>query len=70
MTLYDVFVTGIIATVALGFLMGVSQVILSYLAQRNLNDMHSMGIQAIIGVNEMKVIDRSMEDNKTTVIKQ
>jgi len=70
MTLYDVFELGVIATVALGFLMGIAQVILSYLSQRNLNDMHSLGLQAIIGANEMKIVDKSLEDSKTTVIKQ
>lgn len=70
MDFYSIFELGIIATVALGFLLGVAQVVLSYLAQRNMNDMHSLGIQAIIAVNEMKTVDRSLEDSKTTVIKQ
>ncbi len=37
------------------------QALLSYLSQRNLNDLHSMGIQAIIGVNEMVIVDEAMD---------
>lgn len=37
------------------------QALLSYLAQRNLNDMHTLGIQAIIGTNEMVIIDEAMD---------
>jgi len=66
----DVFTLGIIALVAIGFLGAVIQGVLSYLSHRSLNDMHSLGIQAIIGVNEMDVLDRAIERRKKEESKQ
>jgi len=52
---------GVLAIIGLGLLFGVVQAVLSYLAQRNLNDLHSMGMQAIIAVNELQIVDESLE---------
>jgi len=62
--LIDVFKLGIISLVAVGFMGALLQGILSYMAHRSLNDTHSLGIQAIIGVNEMDTIDRALERRK------
>lgn len=39
-----------------------AQVGLSYLAQRNLNDQLSIGVQAIVGSNNLRVVDAQMDD--------
>jgi hypothetical protein len=39
-----------------------AQVGLSYLAQRNLNDQLSLGIQGIVGTNNLRTIDNQMDD--------
>jgi len=39
-------------------------------AQSNLLNMHSMGLQAIIGANEMVIIDKSLQDNPAAVAPQ
>lgn len=68
--LLSVFELGILAMVAIGFMGAVIQGVLSYLSHRSLNDIHSLGIQAIIGVNEMNALDRVIErresENKKT----
>jgi len=40
----------------------IAQVGLSYLAQRNLNDQLSLGIQGIVGTNNLRTIDDQMDD--------
>jgi len=64
MSVESMITTGVLAIVGIGIIMAVTQGVLSYLAQRNLNDIHSMGMQAIVGSNDMQVVDNSMEDYK------
>jgi len=64
MSVEGIVTTGVLAIVGIGIIMAVTQGVLSYLAQRNLNDIHSMGMQAIVGSNDMQVVDNSMEDYK------
>jgi len=45
-----------------------AQVGLSYLAQRNLNDQLSLGIQGIVGTNNLRTIDNQMDDNVRVVV--
>ena len=44
----------------------IAEIIMNYMGQRAVENHISMGIQAIIGVNNMNTIDRAMErrDNK------
>jgi len=62
--LLNIFELGILALIAIGFAGAILQGVLSYLSHRSLNDIHSLGIQAIIGANEMRIIDRSLEDSR------
>jgi hypothetical protein len=43
-----------------------AQIGLSYLAQRNLNDQLSIGVQAIVGGNNLRVIDTQQDDSPTS----
>jgi len=63
---------GIFGMLGIGFMGAVTVLITHVLAQRsqqhmaevsqtNLNNVHSLGIQAIIGANEMKIVDASLE---------
>jgi len=53
---------GVGAVVVVMILAVLSQVGLSYLAQRNLNDQLSLGIQGIVGSNNLRAIDNQMDD--------
>jgi len=53
---------GVGAVVVVMVLAVLSQVGLSYLAQRNLNDQLSLGIQGIVGSNNLRAIDNQMDD--------
>jgi hypothetical protein len=44
------------------FVAVIAQVGLSYLGQRNLNDLHTQGLQAIIATNDIETVDREMDD--------
>jgi Trp operon repressor len=52
-------VSAVIIIMILGIL---AQIGLSYLAQRNLNDQLSLGVQAITGTNNLRTIDKQMDD--------
>ena len=64
---------GIQAIIVIGIMSVLTMLVLHFLAQRsqqhmaetaqsNLLNMHSMGLQAIIGVNELQIVDRSLQD--------
>jgi len=53
---------GVGALVVVMVLAMLAQVGLSYLAQRNLNDQLSLGIQGIVGSNNLRAIDNQMDD--------
>ncbi len=53
---------GVGAVVVIMILAVLGQMGLSYLAQRNLNDMNSLGIQAVVGTNSIRTIDEQMDD--------
>jgi len=55
---------GLGAVVIIALVAVVTQVGLSYLAQRNLNDQLSLGMQAIVGSNNLEIVDRAQEDTK------
>lgn len=70
----DLMQVGIFGMIGIGFMGAVTTLILHFLGQRsqqhmaetsqtNLNNLHSLGIQAIIGANEMKIVDKSLENN-------
>jgi competence protein ComGC len=72
----DIMNAGIQAIIIVAILAVLMVLILHFLAQRsqqhmaeqgqaNLINMHSMGLQAIIGANEMKIVDDSLQDGKT-----
>jgi hypothetical protein len=41
-----------------------AQVGLSYLGQRNLNDQLSLGMQAVVGANNIRVVDEQQDDGR------
>jgi len=41
----------------------VAQVFLSYLSQRNQNDILAEGMQAVVGTNTINTVDQSMDDS-------
>jgi len=53
---------GVGAVIVIMILAVLAQIGLSYLAQRNLNDQLSLGIQGVVGVNNLQTIDNQMED--------
>ena len=57
-------VISVIAMLILHYLAQRSQQHQAEIAQQNLANIHSMGIQAIIGANEMVIIDESLETRK------
>jgi type II secretory pathway pseudopilin PulG len=57
-------ILSVLATLALHFLAQRSQQHSNETAQSNLYNLHSLGIQAIIGANEMKIVDESLESRK------
>ena len=58
-------VISVIAMLVLHYLAQRSQQHQAEIAQQNLSNIHSMGIQAIIGANEMVIIDESLESRKS-----
>jgi hypothetical protein len=59
----DLAVIGVGAVVVVMVLAILAQIGLSYLGQRNLNDQLSLGMQAIVGSNNLRVVDNQQEDN-------
>jgi hypothetical protein len=53
---------GVGAVVVLMILGILAQIGLSYLGQRNLNDQLSLGMQAIVGSNNIRVVDNQQDD--------
>lgn len=53
---------GVGAVVVVMILATLAQVGLSYIAQRNLNDQLSLGVQGIVGTNNLRTIDQQMDD--------
>jgi len=53
---------GVGALIVVMLLAVLAQVGLSYLAQRNLNDQLSLGMQAIVGTNNLAVVDQQQQD--------
>jgi Tfp pilus assembly protein FimT len=58
-------IMAVLTMLALHFLAQRSQQHMAETAQSNLINMHSMGLQAIIGSNELSVVDRSLQDKTT-----
>jgi hypothetical protein len=58
-------ILSVLATLALHFLAQRSQQHMNETSQSNLYNLHSLGIQAIIGANEMKIVDESLESRKS-----
>jgi len=44
----------------------VTQAILSFLAQRNLNDIHSMGIEAVVAQNQQTNLANELQETNET----
>jgi len=55
-------ILGIGAVITVMILAILSQIGLSYLGQRNLNDQLSLGMQAIVGSNNLRVVDNQQQD--------
>jgi hypothetical protein len=55
-------VIGVGALITVMILSVLAQLGLSYLAQRNVNDQLSLGIQGIVGTNNLRVVDNAQED--------
>lgn len=53
---------GVGAVVIIMILAVLAQIGLSYLAQRNLNDQLSLGMQAVVGSNNIRTIDNQQDD--------
>jgi Tfp pilus assembly protein FimT len=58
-------IMAVLTMLALHFLAQRSQQHMAETAQSNLINMHSMGLQAIIGSNELSVVDQSLQDKTT-----
>jgi len=58
----DLAILGIGAVITVMILAILAQIGLSYLGQRNLNDQLSLGLQAIVGSNNLRVVDNQQED--------
>lgn len=56
---------GLGAVIIIALVAVVAQVGLSYLAQRNLNDQLSLGMQAIVGANNLRIVDDSQEKTES-----
>lgn len=54
-------VMSVLTMLALHFLAQRSTQHMNETSQSNLYNLHSLGIQAIIGANEMKIVDQSLE---------
>jgi hypothetical protein len=61
--LNDLAVIGVGSVVTIMILAILAQIGLSYLGQRNLNDQLSLGMQAIVGSNNLRVVDNQQEDD-------
>jgi len=59
----DLAMVGVGSVVVVMILAILAQIGLSYLGQRNLNDQLSLGMQAIVGSNNLRVVDNQQEDN-------
>jgi len=59
----DLAIIGVGAVVVVMVLAILAQIGLSYLGQRNLNDQLSLGMQAIVGSNNLRVVDNQQEDS-------
>jgi len=59
----DLAMVGVGSVVVVMILAILAQIGLSYLGQRNLNDQLSLGMQAIVGSNNLRVVDNQQEDS-------
>lgn len=57
---------GVGVLIAVSILAITGQLILSYLSQRNLNDIHSLGIQAIIAQNQQTNLANELQQTNQT----
>lgn len=53
---------GVGAVIVLALIGVLTQTALSFLAQRNLNDQLSLGMQAIVGSNNLQIVDEQQDD--------
>jgi hypothetical protein len=53
---------GVGAVIVLALIAVLTQTALSFLAQRNLNDQLSLGMQAIVGSNNLQIVDEQQDD--------
>jgi len=58
----DLAMVGVGSVVVVMILAILAQIGLSYLGQRNLNDQLSLGMQAIVGSNNLRVVDNQQDD--------
>jgi competence protein ComGC len=63
-------ILAVLMVLVLHFLAQRSQQHMAEQGQANLINMHSMGLQAIIGANEMKIVDDSLADHGATATAQ
>ncbi|AFH23052.1 hypothetical protein OSG_eHP42_00035 [environmental Halophage eHP-42] len=63
--LNELAIIGVGAVVSVMILAILAQIGLSYLGQRNLNDQLSLGMQAIVGANNLRVVDNQQDDGMT-----
>jgi hypothetical protein len=63
--LNELAIIGVGAVVSVMILAILAQIGLSYLGQRNLNDQLSLGMQAIVGSNNLRVVDNQQDDGMT-----
>lgn len=57
---------GVGVLIVVAILAVVGQTILSYLAQRSLNDIHSMGIEAVIAQNQQTSLANELQETNDT----
>jgi len=71
----DIMASGVQAIIIIAILGVISTIVMHFLAQRslqhtnettqsNLYNLHALGMQAIIGANEMKIVDESLQNHK------
>jgi hypothetical protein len=55
---------GVGAVIVLALISVLTQTALSFLAQRNLNDQLSLGMQAIVGSNNLQIVDQQQDGDE------
>ena len=61
----DLALLGVGVLIVVSILAVVTQAVLSYLAQRNLNDIHALGVEAIVAQNQQSNLADELQETDT-----